>query len=152
LEKGDMLMSKKKMLTLILGVVMALSVFVAAPATSHASATGYAYWGAFKVSIGGQTISIPSGQLTHIISGSGYHIDWDGANFGSAANICDPSMRFTYGNGAYRMDGNVHWGCSRGGQWKYTLNWDAPRGDACAELWAKNWQIRVARQCHYIYG
>lgn len=122
------------------------------PATSHATARGVQYWNPFSVSIGGQTVGIPSGQLVHEINGKGYRVNWDGANFASGANICDPSMKFTYGNGALYINGNVHWGCSRVGQWKYHLNRDMPRGDACAELWSKNWRVRVARQCHYIHG
>jgi hypothetical protein len=121
------------------------------PAATQASAYGIQYWGAFTVNIKGQSIGIPSGQLAHWISGKGLHITWDGANFASVANICDPSMKFTYGNGRYYINGNVHWGCSHVGQWKYTLNWNAPRGSACAELWAHDWRIRVARQCHYVY-
>ena len=73
---------------------------------------------------------IPKGQLFHEINGSGYHINWDGANFLSVANICDPSMRFTYGNGSFGFNGNVHWGCSHVGQWKYTLNRNVPAGQS----------------------
>jgi hypothetical protein len=143
----------KSLLTKMLLVgAISIAALGALPATSHASAFGIQYWGAFTVNVGGQSVGIPSGQLAHEINGSGYHINWDGANFASAANICDPSMRFTYGNGSYHLDGNVHWGCSRVGQWKYALNWKAPRGSACAELWAKNWRVLVARQCHYVYG
>ena len=141
----------KKLVMMAVMMVM-FSALVAIPATSYASASGVQYWGAFNVNIGGQSVPIPSGQLVHVIDGSGYHINWDGANFASAANICDPSMRFTYGNGAYYLNGNVHLGCSRVGQWKYALNWNAPRGSACAELWANNWRVLVAKQCHYVYG
>src|SRR5690349_19021027 len=95
---------------LVVGVVV-LSSLIALPATSHATAIGIQYWGAFTVNIHGQSVGIPSGQLTHEINGRGYHINWDGANFASAANLCDPSMRFTYGNGSRHFDGNVHWGC-----------------------------------------
>jgi hypothetical protein len=142
----------KRSLTRTLALMVLLLAIAVVPATSYASAYGVQYWGAFTVNIGGQSVGIPSGQLAHMIDGSGYHINWDGANFGSAANICDPSMRFTYGNGSYYLNGGVHWGCSRVGQWKYYLNWNAPRGEACAELWAKNWRVLVARQCHYVYG
>lgn len=123
----------------------------AVPAVSQASAYGIQYWGAFTVNVKGQSIGIPSGQLAHEISGSGLHVNWDGANFISAANLCDPSMKFTYGNGSYYLNSSVHWGCSHVGQWKYTLDWTAPRGSACAELWEHDWRIRVARQCHYVY-
>jgi hypothetical protein len=123
-----------------------------APAASHASAGGYQYWGGFTANIGGQSVGIPAGQLYHYISGSGYHISWEAANFGSVGNLCDPSIRFTYGNGSYRYDGNVHWGCSHIGQWKYAFNWKAPRGSACAQLWVANWRRMITKQCHYIYG
>lgn len=141
----------KRFLAKVLVVVAMLSALVAFPATSYASAYGIQYWGGFAVNIGGQTIRIPAGQLAHWISGNGLYISWDGANFASVGNICDSSMRFTYGYGKYYLNGNVHWGCSHVGQWKYTLNWYAPRGSACAELWANDWRILVARQCHFVY-
>lgn len=130
----------------------ALAMGAVVPATSQADAYGVQYWAPFSVNLGGQTIGIPSGQLAHLIQGSGTFVTTDGANFGSAANVCDSSMRFTYGNGAQRINGNVHWGCSKVGQWKYTLNRNVPRGDACAELWGKNWWVRIAQQCHYVHG
>lgn len=141
---------KKSLMKMLVVVGLALTIMVALPGTSHASAYGIQYWGGFSVNIGGQTIGIPSGQLAHEINGSGLHINWDGANFASVGNICDSSMRFTYGYGAYYLDGGMHWGCSHVGQWKYTLNWNSPRGSACAELWAHDWRILVARQCHFV--
>lgn len=134
----------------ILGLIiacLAMTYLASFPAPSHASACGYQYWGGFNSPWGW----IPNGQLTHCIEGGGTFVDWDGANFGSVANICDSSMRFTYGYGAWRLDGNVHWGCSKVGQWKYSIRQNVPRGDACAELWAKNWRVRVTRQCHYVH-
>ena len=75
------------------------------------------------------------------------------ASFVSSGNLCDSSVRFTYGKGKIHHDGNVHKGCSHVGQWTHDYhNWKAPRGKACAELWIENWTRRVARQCHYIYG
>ena len=135
-----------------LAALAASAALAVVPATAGATAVGYQYWGGFTANIGGQSVGIPAGQLTHIIRGSGYHVDWDGANFGSAGNLCDPSMRFTYGNGSQHIDGNVHWGCSHVGQWKYSIDRDMPRGDACAELWVKNWRRMITRQCHYIHG
>jgi len=115
-------------------------------------AYGIEYWNAVSTSILGIPLYIPGGQLAHLIEGNGNRIDTDGANFASIGTLCDTSMRFTYGNGSHKLDGNVHWGCSKVGQWKYRLNWDAPRGNACAELWAKDWSKKVATQCHYIHG
>jgi hypothetical protein len=95
---------------------------------------------------------LPGGQLSHTIWGRGYHIDKQEAIFVSIGNLCDSSVRFTYGNGRYNSRGGVHWGCSHVGRWRYRRDWNAPRGSACAELWAKNWRIKVATQCHYIHG
>lgn len=129
--------------------VIVLSALVATPKQSHASAIGYSYWGGFTWN----SVYIPAGQLDHTIIGSGYIINSDSATFVSVGNLCDPSVRFTYGNGSMTMNSNVHWGCSHIGLWTSSwYNWKAPRGDACAELWAKNWSIRVTRQCHYVYG
>lgn len=129
-------------------LAFALAALAAIPAAGQASAIGYQYWSPFTWN----GITFPGGQLTHAISGSGLHVKWDGANFASLGNVCDSSIRFTYGYGSYRLDGNVHRGCSHVGQWKYNLdNWKAPRGKACAELWAERWRKRITKQCHYIY-
>ena len=142
-------MKKQRFMLSFVATVVALALV---PAAGHATAFGIEYWGGFDATIKGQTVRIPAGQLAHEINGSGYHVKWDGANFASAATLCDPSMRFTYGDGSKRVDGDVHWGCSHNGQWKYTMNFDAPRGTACAELWIEDWERMVAKQCHYIHG
>jgi hypothetical protein len=131
-------------------VAIVIAALTALPATSYASAYGIQYWGGFAVNVGGQTVRIPAGQLAHWISGKGLYVSWDGANFASVGNICDSSMRFTYGYGKLRLNGGMHSGCSHVGQWKYTINRNMPRGSACAELWAHDWRILVARQCHFV--
>ena len=141
LEGCDVLKRKKCVLGFLAVVLFALSSSIA-----FATAYGIEYFGTIEFE--GHTI--PSGQLAHLIEGEGYNIETDGANFASVGNICDPSMKFTYGNESYELKGDVYWGCSKVGQWKYRLDWDAPRGDACAELWAKNWRVLVAKQCHYV--
>ena len=119
-------------LALLLTLLGASSV----PSPAHASAGGYQYWGGFHATVAGQTLRIPAGQLYHYISGSGFTISWEAANYGSVSPLCDTAVRFTYGYGAYEFRGNVHWGCSMGNQWKYSFGgWRAPRGSACAELW-----------------
>ncbi len=145
------MVTTKKMVRNVATIAMVLVALVATSGPSHA-AFGVAYWGAFTANVGGQTVGIPSGQLTHGINASGEYVNTEYANFVSAAHICDASMRFTYGNGADRFDGNVHWGCSNGGKWRYGLYRYVPRGSACAELWAKNWRVLIARQCHYVHG
>jgi len=132
-------------------VIVVLFSFMAVPPTTYADADGYAWWATTPVSIRGVSVSIPRGQLYHRIEGSGHHIVWQGANFWVVGNLCEPSMRFTYGWGSHKYDGDVHPGCSAVGQWKYHFNWVVPGGDACAELWAKNWRVLVAKQCHYIH-
>jgi hypothetical protein len=149
-------MLKRKIARLIVIAVLALTALIAVSGTSYAatsrpeSAYGIQYWGGFHVNIGGQTIGIPAGQLAHWISGDGYYVSWDAANFASVGNICDSAMRFTYGYGALRLNGGLHKGCSHVGQWKYTLDRRVPGGSACAELWADDWRILVARQCHFV--
>jgi hypothetical protein len=141
--------ARKRTRVLALIVAMAAMALVPAmmhPATSEASACGYQYWGSFVF----RDIPIPKGQLTHCINGSGQHVNWDGANFASAGNLCDSSMKFTYGYGSQSISGNVHAGCSHVGQWKYSLNRNVPRGQACAELWIYNWQKLVTKQCHFV--
>jgi hypothetical protein len=137
----------------LVALALALAALGIAPAASQATAVGYQYWA--PVSFHG--IQIPGGQLTHIINGKGLHVNWDGANFVSGGNLCDSSMKFTYGGGKLQWTGspahsNVHRGCSHVGQWKYWWNgWKAPRGKACAELWSENWKHYVTKQCHYIH-
>lgn len=130
--------------------LMTIAGFIVTPMVSLATAGGFEYWSNFTVP--GTSISIPGGQLYHEINGDGYHIDWEAANFASVGNICDSSVRFTYGNGARKSNGAIHKGCSHVGQWKYYPNANFPRGSACAELWAQQWRVLVARQCHYIEG
>ncbi|HEY0343599.1 MAG TPA: hypothetical protein VGC59_03065 [Solirubrobacteraceae bacterium] len=137
---------RSRVLALIVALAAMAIVPAVMPATSEASACGYEYWGATVF----RDIPIAKGQLTHCINGSGQHVNWDGANFASAGNLCDSSMKFTYGYGRQSISGNVHWGCSHVGQWKYAINSDEPRGQACAELWVYNWQKMVARQCHFV--
>jgi hypothetical protein len=137
---------RTRLLALVLALAAIALVPAAMPATSQASACGYEYWGAFVF----RGVPMAKGQLTHCIRGNGRHVEWDGANFAAAGNLCDSSMKFTYGNGSESISGNVHEGCSHVGQWKYALNRDVPRGKACAELWISNWERLVAKQCHNV--
>ena len=56
--KAEMKRSLMKVLLVVGILIAALS---ALPATSHASAYGIQYWGAFTVNIGGQSVGVPSG-------------------------------------------------------------------------------------------
>jgi hypothetical protein len=138
------IMSKAKFFSsALLGLLGTLLV----PAMAHASAVGIEYWKAFEVA----GYPIPGGQLTHLIEGKGTHIDEEGANYASASNLCDSSIKFTWGNGAQSYKTPVRSACSRVNQWKYKFDKNVPKGSACAELWVKNWKHRVARQCHYVH-
>jgi hypothetical protein len=127
---------------------IAAAALLAVPMQSFASAYGYQYWGGFNF----EGLRIPGGQLYHAIQGKGRHIDVEGANFGAAGNLCDSSVRFTYGNGAQHVDSDIHRGCSHVGQWKYRMNMNVPGGQACAELWVQNWRKKITKQCHYVSG
>lgn len=153
-------MFKKKIAKMLVVAALALSALVAVSTTSYAatlspeSAYGIQYWSKFDVTISVKGVStsvpVPAGQLAHWISGDGYYVSWDAANFLSAANICDTSMRFTYGYGSQVINGGIHRGCSHVGQWKYILNRNVKGGSACAVLYADDWRILVARQCHFV--
>lgn len=130
----------------LFAVVLALTAFAIAPAAGHASAVGYQYWNAFTWN----GITIPGGQLTHVINGSGNHVRWHGANFAAVGNLCDSSVKFTYGNRSYALYSRIRYGCSRFGQWKYYRNRRVATGSACAELWAHRWRKFITQQCHYV--
>lgn len=130
----------------VVGTLVGLLGTLLVPAMAHASAYGYEYWKAFEVA----GYPVPGGQLFHAIEGRGLHIDVEGANFVSAGNLCEASVRFTWGNGAQSYKTGIKSGCSHVGQWKIRFNRNVPKGSACAELWTKNWRHRVARQCHYV--
>ena len=116
------------------------------PAPAKADAFGIERWGGFEF----KGINWPEGVLYHRIVGQGYHVYTDQGSFASVGNLCDAGFVFTYGNGAHRSRSAILSGCTHAGNWEYTPNKDMPRGDACVELWIKNWSRLVARQCHYI--
>ena len=130
-----------------LALPFVLAVMLIAPAVSQATAIGYSFWGAFHW----KGFSIPSGALEHEISGFGLYVNWDGADFVSAGNLCDSSIRFSYGYHKEWINGNVHRGCSHGGVWKYSLKRNVPRGTACAALYIYDWRHFVTEQCHFVY-
>lgn len=136
----------------IVGFVIAAALTPAIiPSTSHAGATGTSFFGPFNASVGGQTISIPTGKMFHQISGTRTFVADSLASYTAAWGICDTSMRFTYGNGAVVYNSAVRRGCLVTGLWTVAPRRYMPRGDACAELWSKDWRIRITRQCHYVY-
>jgi hypothetical protein len=143
------LTTRKSLIALALLVAILVT---SSPAPAAASAYGYQYWGGHSVEVQGVPIYIPGGQLYHEIDGAGLRVDQDGGDYISAGPLCDTGVRFTYGYGAYGFQGDIKWGCSDFNVWSYNYGgWTAPRGDACMELWAKEWRVLVARQCHYIH-
>jgi hypothetical protein len=152
-------LQSKKAKTLA-AIALVLTIVGATPTTTLAAqTTGTTYWSAFSYSYKGLAIPIPKGQLVHIINASQDYVMWDGADFASAAPLCETMMVFTYGNGTKTITGDLHKGCSLGGVWKYALNKKMPEGKACAELWvnatyganvAKGAKM-VTKQCHTIH-
>ncbi len=134
----------------MLAVLLATAALAALPAASQASAYGLQFWGGFDFNIFGQTVRVPSGELYHEISGRGQHVSWDGAGFIAVGNLCDSSIRFSYGYHTQSFNSSVHWGCSHVGVWKYTLNRNVRRGTACAALWIYDWRRYITEQCHFV--
>lgn len=134
-----------KMIALVLVPVFA--VLVALPASSQASAYGYQYWGTFVW----KDIPFPKGQLFHAIQGKGKHIDVEGGNYLAAGNLCDTSVKFTYGYGAKSWASPINRDCRPGHNWKYRFDWNVPRGKACMELWMDGWRRKVTKQCHFVH-
>jgi hypothetical protein len=139
-------MLKRSMLATCLAI-LALAVV---PAAGQASAYGLEFWGGFDFNIFGQTVRVPGGELYHEISGEGQHVSWDGAGFIAVGNLCDPSIRFSYGYHRVAFNSSVHQGCSHVGVWKYALNRNVPQGTACAALWIYDWRHYITEQCHFV--
>lgn len=134
----------------VLAVPLVIAALAVAPAASQASAYGLAYWGGFNFNIFGQTVKVPSGQLAHWISGKNLYVSWDAANFLAAGNLCDSSIRFSYGYHTRWFNSSVRWGCTHVGTWKYYLYRFVPRGSACAALYIYDWRHYVTEQCHFV--
>jgi hypothetical protein len=145
---------------ILAAVVAVLAILGATPATTSAAVTqGVVSWSAFSYSKLGVSLPIPKGELGHSINASQDYVMWDAANFIAAGHLCETMMVFTYGNGTMRLPGEIHRGCSLGGQWAYTRNQKMPTGLACAELWVNatygpnvaQGAKMVAKQCHTIH-
>jgi hypothetical protein len=139
-----------------LGCVLAVSCLAAmAVAAENASASAYGvqYWGPFTVNIGGQSVGIPSGQLAHLIEGTGTFVTKDGANFAAAANVCNWRIDFSYADAVTGVVYSINRGptqfvCGRAGQRVVFPNTNMRPGKACAELYSNG--AFIARQCHSI--
>ncbi len=142
---------KKSLIKLAMVVTIVLATSLAMPSISEASASGWTFWGGFSVNVGNQSIGIPQGNLYHQIDGKGTYIEADYANFFIYGNLCDTQVIFTYGNRSRILLGSKHSGCSMSGKWGYYIRQNVPKGEACAELWAKDQLVLVAKQCHYVY-
>jgi hypothetical protein len=129
---------------------LAIAVLAVAPAASQASAVGFAFWGGFDFNLLGQTIRVPAGTLDHDISGNGLYVSWDEADALAAGNLCDASIRFSYGYHTRVINSVVRWGCRHALDWKIFLNRNMPRGSACAALWIEDWRQYVTEQCHFV--
>jgi hypothetical protein len=132
----------------ILAAVLAVAALAMLPAASHADAFGTTFWGVKTI----KDIPVPRGMMTHELTGKGYRIDHQRVEVGALGPVCDMSLRWTYGNGRTHADSYVRHGCRFGAVFTRSPHRNASRGDACVELWFKNWRARVATQCHYIHG
>lgn len=127
---------------------------LAIPSSASASAYWIQYWGAFTVSIGGQNVGIPSGQLAHRINGSGTRIDSQWAHITTGPGFCNWRVDYVYREGENgreyrRIRTATQWGCD---VWAYAPTvypGNVRRGTACAELHRSG--VYVTRQCHSIY-
>jgi hypothetical protein len=139
-------------LTALAGIVVVVAPVVSQPRTIRRAEV--THWGGFKVEVpntGGQSIHIPAGQLIHGLQVKGQYIEWQGANFGSLQPICDPSIRFSFGNDAVHYDSKIKRGCHMVGQWGYSIGFKVPRGSSCAELFSEQWKVPIAKRCMYVY-
>jgi hypothetical protein len=131
----------------------AMLLVVIAPSTASASAYGIQYWAPFGVSIGGQTIGIPTGQLAHQVSGSGLTINSEWAHITTKPGFCNWRVDYVYKdlNGAEyrRIRTATKTGCDT---WAYAPTVYPGRvraGTACAQLYRSG--AYVTRQCHSIF-
>lgn len=145
----------------IAATLMALVGIAVTPTASLATAVGVEYFGrAQKIdtSAGAKgagvstSFNVRQGRLYHELVGRGLWVDGHGVWFKYTGTICEPSVKFTYGDGAMQRKGSVHRKCLPTAFWFHVVKRNVPKGDACAELWAKDWKVLVAKQCHYVYG
>ncbi len=127
-------------------LALVFAVLLATPLAASANAYGFAGWGGahldVKINRGGVEVGpirlwIPGGKLGHGIVSNGARIYSDKAEFETLNpfdHLCEYSVRFTYGYGAYETYTPFSETCSPNGGWEVTYNgWEAPAGKACAE-------------------
>jgi hypothetical protein len=113
------------------------------------AATGIAVWGTQSVG----SYSIPAGTLSHYISGSGLHVNYEDATFQAIACVSSWRIDFRYladpNSTVYRTStGTTHSTCDRQGT-RQTGATDLRKGLACARFFAHG--TLLAQQCHQIY-
>jgi hypothetical protein len=143
----------KKKITVILTAVTGLAI---TPMLCLADATGLITWGEFPVTIGkggvSFTVNIPSGTLAHSIIGDGGRVNSQIVTYNSFGYICDPSIKYTYGNRARSTNSAIARGCWRRKEFTFNPRVNVPRGRACAELWSEDWRVFIVERCHFIEG
>lgn len=131
----------------------ALVAAVMAPSSASASAYGIQYWTKFNVSIGGQTIGVPAGQLAHQVNGGGDNITSEWAHITTAPGFCNWRVDYVYrdannGEEYRRIRGTTHNGCDTWAYAETVYPGKVRYGTACAELYRSG--AFVTRQCHSI--
>jgi hypothetical protein len=138
----------RSMLALMV-VAGALFISAVSPGSASASAYGIQYWDPFTVNIGGQAISIPTGQLAHKINGSGLYIPSEWAHITTKPGFCNWRVDYVYSdvyNRVYRrIRTATQYGCDT---WAYapTVYPGTVRAGKCAHLYRSG--AYVTKQCH----
>ncbi len=146
----------RKLLKMITGLLVALTVAFGVQATTvapaSASATGCDSWSAFSIS--SLPTPVPGGFLCHTITGSGTKVSSDEADFSSYGSFCNWRIDFRYRdvNGVtYRINsGQTQLKCSRYGTRTvyYSSSTTFKPGLACAYLYTNG--NYTTKQCHSI--
>ncbi|HNM97502.1 MAG TPA: hypothetical protein PKK40_06125 [Marmoricola sp.] len=144
----------RKLLKMITGLLVALTVAFGVQATTvapaSASANGCDSWAAF--SWGGLPAPVPGGFLCHRIFGSGTRVDYEDATFSAHSNFCNWRIDFRYfdtaGQNYATSYGPTNLRCNVLGSRARTTAFTLRPGRACAYLYTNG--IYTTKQCHSI--
>jgi len=137
-------------------VALALGTSLLLTPSALASARGFESWGGFGVTIGGQAIKIPAGQLYGVVEGDGLRIDMTSGGFGTySSSICNWHIQVDFIDehektyAWYRQP--TQESCDAKGAYKIDAGgWTAKPGQACIRLYT-NFENHVASVCHSIH-
>jgi hypothetical protein len=141
------------------GIALAacLAMLGARPAVAQASAYGYAYWGGFPITVKGQTIKVPAGQLFGAAEGKGLRMTAVGGDFITyTASICNWHIDVDFlgrdGRQYDKIQGPDHRSCDPWGVEKWNVAGRRIReGRVCIRLYT-HFTHRVASVCHSVHA